>query len=370
MKMPDRMIYLDNAATTMPSSSAVESMKKMAEIYANPHSLHSFGVMAETELTTARSILAESMHVPVDCLYFTSGGTMSDNIAIRGFLSSKRGGRIITSAFEHPAVEQCFSSLENAFEVVRIKPENGIITAESVEKEITPDTVFISIMHVNNETGAINDIAGIARLAKEYGIVFHTDAVQGYAKENFNFSSVDMASFSGHKTHGYKGIGAIYIKKGIKVKPMIYGGGQENNIQSGTVNTAGACSWAAAIRECNITYNYQYVSNLKQIYSDMVLRLGGRIVSPKKSSPYILSCSFEGYLGENLLHSLSEKGVYVSTGSACSSKKASNVMSALGLENIRKSVLRLSFSEMNTPDEAEIFEEALKLSLRAVRKAN
>lgn len=367
--MPDKIVYLDNAATTMPSAAAVDSMKKMAEIYANPHSLHSFGVLAETELNNARSVLAASMHIPAESLYFTSGGTMSDNIAIRGYLSSKRSGRIITSAFEHPAVEQCFSSLENIFEVVRIKPENGIITAANVEKEITPDTVFISIMHVNNETGAVNDIAGIARLAKEYGIVFHTDAVQGYAKEDFNFSSVDMASFSGHKTHGYKGIGAIYIKKGIKVKPMIYGGGQENNIQSGTVNTAGACSWAAAINDCDIALNYKYILKLKKIYTDIVLRLGGRIISPENSSPYILSCAFEGYLGENLLHSLSENGVYVSTGSACSSKKASNVMNALGLENIRKSVLRLSFSEMNTPEEAEIFEKELKLSLQSVRKA-
>ena len=368
--MSDRIIYLDNAATTVPSLAAVESMKKMAEIYANPHSLHSFGVLAETELNNARAVLAESMHIPAESLYFTSGGTMSDNIAIRGYLSSKRGGRIITSAFEHPAAEQCFASLESSFEVVRIKPENGIISAECVEREITSDTVFISIMHVNNETGALNDISGIARLAKEYGIVFHTDAVQGYAKEDFNFSSVDMASFSGHKTHGYKGIGAIYIKKGIKVKPMIFGGGQENNIQSGTVNTAGACSWAAAIKNSDFAANHIYVENLKKLYSDIVLRLGGKIISPEISSPYILSCSFDGYRGENLLHSLSEKGIYVSTGSACSSKKASNVMSALGLENIRKSVLRLSFSEMNKPEEAEIFEEALKSSLQSVRKAN
>jgi len=366
------MIYLDNAATTRPSDAAIAAMRESAELYANPASLHFFGVQAETALENARRTIAKSMGVDPECFYFTSGGTMSDNIAIRGYLQTKRKGRIITSAFEHPAVAECFKSLEGAFEVVYVKPENGIITADAVANELTSDTVFVSVMQVNNETGAKNDIVGITSMLREEGIPFHTDAVQGYMKETFIYSKVDMASFSAHKTHGPKGIGGLYVKKGLRPKPMIYGGGQEGNIHSGTVNVPGAVAWAAAIEEQTATAeaDRKRVEEVNLRYRELISALGGRIITPERSSPYILSVAFEGYLGENILHFLSEREIYLSTGSACSSKKVSPVMKAIGQENLQKSVLRLSFSRENTLGEADVVASALADALKSVIKYN
>lgn len=366
------MIYLDNAATTRPSQAVMDAVRENWELYSNPASLHDFGLDAEKALEGAREILAKSMGIDPECFYFTSGGTMSDNIAVRGYLQTKRKGRIITSAFEHPAVAECFKSLEGAFEVVYIKPENGIITAEAVERELTADTVFVSIMQVNNETGAKNDILGIAQLLREEGIVFHTDAVQGYLKEPFTYSKVDMASFSAHKTHGLKGIGGLYVKKGLRPKPMIYGGGQEGNIHSGTVNVMGAVAWAAAVEDIlkTATEDRKRIEEINSRYREVVTALGGKILTPEISSPYILSVAFEGYLGENILHYLSERGIHISTGSACSSKKVSPVMRALGYENLQKSVLRFSFSAENTIEEVDVVATELKNALNEVIKYN
>lgn len=366
------MIYLDNASTTKPSEKSLETVISMQKEFANASSLHSFGYECERKLEKAREILADSMGVPSETVYFTSGGTMSDNIAVRGFLSSKKQGRIITTEFEHPAVLECFKSLSQQFEVVYIKPNNGKISAEDVENVLSDDTVFVSVMHVNNETGAVNDIRNIASLLKERKIVFHTDAVQGFMKEQFKYSCVDMASFSGHKTHGPKGIGAVYIKKGVKVNPVIYGGGQEKNIHSGTINTVGACAWAAAVEELkrDQQQNYNRIRELNKKYRELVLSLGGEVISPVDGSPYILNVAFKGYLGENILHFLSDKEIYISTGSACSSKKGSHVLKSVGKESVQKNAIRLSFSENNTADEICDVADALKACLKAVKKVS
>ena len=181
-----------------------------------------------------------------------------------------------------------------------------------------------------------------------------------------------MASFSAHKTHGLKGIGGLYIKKGLRPKPMVYGGGQENNIHSGTVNVMGAVAWAAAVEEQlgTLAQDKERVEQINLKYRDIVTSLGGKILTPEKSSPYILSVAFEGYLGENLLHFLSEREIYVSTGSACSSKKVSPVMKAIGYEGLQKSVLRLSFSRENTLEEADTVATALADALKSVIKYN
>lgn len=363
------MIYLDNAATTRPSEAAVRAAVQMTEAFGNPSSLHSLGIEAEKAMEKARCELASAMGIEPECLYFTSGGTMSDNIAVRGFLASKRGGRVITSAFEHPAVAECMKNLGPGFEVVSLQPQNGIITAKQVEEAVTPDTVLVSIMQVNNETGAKNEISAIAALLREEKIVFHTDAVQGFMKEPFNYSKVDMASFSAHKNHALKGVGGLYLRKGLRPRPMIYGGGQEGNIQSGTQNLPGICAWAAAVKELSATLpeRHEKAEALYARYAEIVSSLGGEILTPGTRSPYVLSVAFSGYLGENLLHFLSEKEIYVSTGSACSSKKGSHVMKAIGRENIGKSVLRLSFCDRNTLEEAEIFASALREALASVK---
>lgn len=364
------MIYLDNAATTRMSNKALATIVSMQEMYANSSSLHSFGFECEKKLEQARDIIAESMGVSPDTVYFTSGGTMSDNIAIRGYLSTKKRGRIITSQFEHPAVLECFRSLESVFEVIYVKPENGYISTSDIEKNLSDDTIFVSIMHVNNETGAINDIKGISSLLKEKNIVFHTDSVQGYLKESFKYSNVDMASFSGHKTHGPKGIGAIYIRKGLRVNPVIYGGGQEKNIHSGTINTIGACAWAEAVNELMTGQKERYssVKRLNTEYRKKLKELGADIISPENGSPYILNFAFKGILGENLLHYLSEKQIYVSTGSACSSKKGSYVLKAVGEEKLQKFALRMSFSDFNTMKETDIVIKAIKEGIASLER--
>lgn len=363
------MIYLDNAATTRASKRAADAAYEiMTENYANPSSLHFGGILAEREMEKARGTLSKIMNVDKEELFFTSGGTMSDNLAIKGYLSTKRNGRVITTAFEHPAVLECFKQLEQTFEVVYLKPENGMITTKLLMDALTPDTVFVSIMQVNNETGAISPLKELAKVIKESGIdaVFHTDAVQGFLKEPFNYHIVDMASFSGHKTHGPKGVGGLYIKKGIKIKPITSGGGQEKGVFSGTSNTPAIVGWKAAAEELdeNISSIINNVTCLKNLAEDKLSALGGIVLSPRNASPFILNIAFPGYVAENILHYLSNHEIYVSTGSACSSKKGSHVLKAVGQEKLQKSSIRLSFSNYNNQEEilflCNVMEKALK----------
>lgn len=362
------MIYFDNASTTKPYPSALQAL---SENYFNPASLHDGGLSSEKALEDARKRLANLMRILPEELYFTCGGTASDNTAIRGYLKSKRGGRIMTSEYEHPAVYECFKNLENEFEVVYLRPENGVITAKSVEENLTSDTHLVSVMQVNNESGAVNPIAEISRLLRRKKVAFHTDAVQGFLKVGkFDYSAVDFAAFSGHKNHAPKGIGGLYIKKGIKIKPLILGGGQEKNVFSGTVNVPGAVAWANAAEEAaaNFERDFRTVSEINAFLRQEIISLGGVILSPENASPFVLSVAFGGYMAENILHYLSERRIYVSTGSACSSKKASRVLKACGLEQYSKNTLRLSFSGENTLDEAKEFAYVLKEALGALVK--
>lgn len=360
------MIYFDNAATTKPFVFSAADKN-----YFNPASLHDGGLSAEKALENARKKLAGHMGILPEELYFTCGGTISDNLAVRGFLQGIRGGRILTSEYEHPAVFECFKSLERDFEVVYLKPENGIVTPNSVQEALTPDTRFVSIMQVNNETGAVNPIREIASLLRRKKIPFHTDAVQGFLKlKDFDYSRVDMASFSAHKNHAPKGIGGLYIRKGIRVRPLIFGGGQEKNIFSGTVNVPGAVAWADAADRLvsDAENNDRTVSEINAFLRRETVRLGGKVLSSEDASPYVLSVAFEGYIAENILHFLSEREIYVSTGSACSSRKASRVLKACGLEQYSQNTLRFSFSGENTPAEAEECVNTLSLALRALMR--
>lgn len=361
-------IYLDNAATTQVFREAADvAYKAMTETYSNPASLHSFGLEAEQLLEEGRKIIAANIGCKEEELYFTASGTSASNTAIFGSLASKKKGRIITSAFEHPAVLECFKALENRFEVIYLKPDkDGIISPESLEKELTDDTLLVSIMHVNNETGAVNPITELAQITHRVkGALFHTDAVQSFTKQPFSYSVVDMASFSAHKTHAPKGLGALYVKKGVKVKPVILGGGQEKGMFSGTSNVPGVCAWAKALELQDAKKNYGYVKELNALAREKIKELGGQIISPDNASPYILNVAFEHYIGENILHYLSSKGVYISTGSACSSKHASHVFKALGMEKYQKNALRFSFSHLNTKEEIN---EAMSLLAESLSK--
>ena len=240
---------MDNAATTKVfEEAAIEAHRAMTQAYGNPESRHGFGLSAESILSQGRKTIAAAAGVSGEEIFFAPSATVANNTAIRGAVSNKRKGRIISTAFEHPAVEEVLKDLEKTFEVVRLQPINGVISPETFRQALTPDTVLVTCMQVNNETGAITPMKEMAAILKRSGIdaPFHTDAVQGFLKEDFRYSMVDMASFAGHKVHAPKGIGALYLRKGLRIKPHVLGGGQEKNLFSGTHNVPAVAGWTAA----------------------------------------------------------------------------------------------------------------------------
>lgn len=360
------MIYLDNAATTRMNPEAAELYAHLAtEQYANSESLHTFGFSVQQLLDHARDALAKKAGVKPEEFFFAPCGTLADNTAILGTVDPKRGGRIVTSAFEHPAVAECMKKLESSFDVVYLRPENGIITPEQLSRALTPDTRLVSIMHVNNETGAVADLRALSAVIRRSGCgaLFHTDAIQGFLKEPLSYSCVDLASFSAHKTHGPKGLGALYVRRGVRIRPVYYGGGHEKGLFSGTVNVPGIAAWAKAVENTDCLRERTYVEVLNTLCRSLLLPLGARIVSPEHASPYILSVIFPNYIAENIIHALSRSGIAVSSGSACSSRHPGAVFRALGLESYAKNALRISFCAQNTEAEIRRFAEVLSGTL-------
>lgn len=354
------MIYFDNAATTFLSDRAAKTYAETATVqYANSESLHSFGFAASNLLENSRRVIAQKMGVKPDEVYFCGCGTLADNTALLGSVNPKRGGRIITTAFEHPAVLNTAKKLEENFEVIYLKPVNGHITPEMLADVLTEDTRLVSVMHVNNETGAVQDIRAMALLAHRVGALFHTDAVQGFMKEPFGYSCVDLASFSAHKTHGPKGLGALYVKKGVNVRPIYYGGEHEKGLFAGTVNVPGICAWAQALTEQDAEKDRKTVALLKERMLMRLAPLCPITVSPEDGSPYILNVVFPHYIAENIIHALSMREMYISSGSACSSRHPGAVFKALGLEQYAKNALRISFCTQNTAEEVDTFCDAL-----------
>ena len=367
------MIYMDNAATTRVLDEAAKTAAEaMTAQYGNPESLHGFGLTAEHSVAGARRILASAAGVTEEEIYFTPSATVANNTAIRGAVASKRRGRIITTAFEHPAAEEVLKDLEKTFEVVRLSPVGGKITSDSFRKALSPDTVLVTCMQVNNETGAVTPLKEMAQILRRSGIdaPFHTDAVQGFLKEDFSYSLVDMASFAGHKVHAPKGVGALYVKKGLRIKPFVLGGGQEKNLFSGTHNVPAIAAWGTAceIMTAEKADVRNRVKEINRILRQGLIGLGAEINSPEDATPYVLNASFPGLLGQNLLNYLSEREIYVSTGSACSAKKPSQVMTAIGKGELSRYTLRFSFSRYNTPQEAERVLEALSDAINDISK--
>lgn len=376
-------IYFDNSATTKPYNEVVQAVATgMIEYYGNPSSLHNIGIKAEKRLNEARENIAKTINATKEEIVFTSGATESNNLVFKGVL--KPGHHLITTSFEHNSVIKTAEELiQNGVRVTLLQvDENGQISLEELKAAICKETTLVSIMHVNNEMGAIADLQNISKIIRETTsrAKFHVDAVQGYGKLPIDVKKldIDFLSVTAHKFHGPKGIGFCYIKKGIVLNSLIKGGSQEKNIRAGTQNLPGALGLekAAIMVTKDMDKNYKEVNELKEYF---INRLGEiediRINSPigDNFSPYILNVSFIGVRAEVLLHSLEESSVYVATGSACSSKTSivsgSYVMKALKLKDKEiESAIRFSFSKENTREEVDKVIEILKNSLKFLRR--
>lgn len=372
-----RLIYLDNSATTMPCKEAVDAANfAMTENFGNPSSLYAFGMLAENIVSTARTDLADMLQCREDEIYFTSCGSESNNIAIFGSaeMLSRRGKHIVTTSIEHPSVLEAMKKLQNkGYEVTYVKPDkDGIISFENIKNAIRKDTILVSVMAVNNETGEMLPINGIKNAIKEVAspALLHIDCVQAFGKISIipNELSVDLITVSAHKIHGIKGAGALYVKKGIKLPPLILGGGQEKGLRSGTEAVPAIAAFDAAIKALpEIGISFKKTAELKEQCINMLCKFDNVVInSPENSVPYLLNFSFKGYRSETVLHHLEKYGICVSSGSACSKGKGSYVLNEMGLAKDRvDSALRISFSRYNTSEDIEMLyvglNEALKL---------
>lgn len=366
------MIYLDNSATTKVCPEAVRAVTEaMTENYGNPSSGHALGRSAGELLVSSRDKVAKALGALREEIFFTSGGTEADNWAIiNGAKHNSRVGKhVITTAVEHDAVLKSMKELERlGFEVEYIKPDpDGNIPAQRFADAIRSDTALISVMMVNNETGCVFPITEIARAIKlkKSRALLHVDAVQGFLKLPFKAKTLgaDMISISSHKVHGPKGIGALYIKKGLHLPPLIFGGGQENGYRSGTEGLPAIAGFAAAVETGfkklgeNSTHMSELKAQLKQLLSDSLPEC---VIIGAGTAPHILSISMPGYKSEVMMNFLDAQGICVSKGSACKRGKRSHVLEAMGLANdVMDGSLRVSLSHENTAEEMKTFVEAL-----------
>ena len=341
-------MYLDNSATTAVSEEVLNEMEPyFREAYGNPSTLYSVGREAKKGLDKARQRVADAINADPKEIIFTSGGSESDNLAIKGIaLKLKgKGNHIITSEIEHPAVKETLHFLETLDFKVTYLPvyENGIVKVEDVKDAITPETILITIMHGNNEIGTLQPIAEIGKLARERKILFHTDAVQTFGKVKVDVGelNVDLLSLSSHKVHGPKGVGALYIKKGVRITPLIHGGGQERGIRSGTENVPGIVGFGKAceIANNNLEENYaRLVKTRDEIIEKVLDAVPESYLNGDRNErlPNVINFRFSSIEGESLILLLDAKGYQASTGSACSSKtlEASPVLKALNLDDV------------------------------------
>lgn len=359
-------IYLDNSATTKPYEEVIQKMVyALSTDYANPSSLHKKGIEVEKNIKAIRQDIARTIGAKDKEIYFTSGGTESNNTIIRGVVNlyKKRKNHIISTEIEHPSVLATLKDLENeGFEVTYLKVnKEGIVDIEEFKSSIKETTSLVTIMHVNNEIGSIQPILEIGKYLKSLKekIYLHVDAVQSYGKINFRPSkyNIDFMSVSGHKIHGPKGIGFMYIKENNRLKPLLTGGGQEVDLRSGTENVPGIYGIGEAIKIINKGLNekIEKMNNLKNMLKEGLIDNVEdiKINSTDEGVCHILNVSFKDVKGEVLLHYLEQKGVYVSTGSACSSKKkGSHVLNAIGLSKDEiEGAIRFSLSDMNTEED-------------------
>ena len=378
-------IYFDNSATTRALDGVKDLVVKlMTEDYANPSSRHRKGMEAEQYVKEAGMRIAKTLKVKEKEIIFTSGGTESNNMALIGAaLAGQRAGKhIISTRIEHASVYQPLAFLETlGFEVTYLHTDRqGHISLEELEQSIRPDTILVSVMYVNNEMGAIEPVEEIASLVHQKGknIIFHVDAIQAYGKMEIRpkKQGIDLLSVSGHKIHGPKGVGFLYIDEKVRIKPLLYGGGQQRDLRSGTENVPGIAGLGLAAEEMYRDHKGKVarITELKDYFIDRVQELEGVTVNSLKKSagaPQIASVSFKGVRSEVLLHALEDKGIYVSSGSACSSNHPaiSGTLRAIGVEkDLLDSTLRFSFGLFNTKEEVDICISALEELLPVLRK--
>ncbi len=376
-------VYLDNSSTTQAYKECAELVADvMYNSFGNPSSLHRKGIEAEKLIKTAKERFADTIKASVNEIYFTSGGTESDNLAIIGACRASRGKHIISTSIEHPAVLNTLQHLEKKGYMVDLLPvsKSGIIDVSKVAKLIRKDTALISCMYVNNEIGSIQPVEKIAKIIKSENpsTVFHIDAVQAYGKIPFSVSSVgaDLISFSGHKIHGPKGVGALYVKNNTKLSPIIFGGGQQNNVRPGTENVPGIAAFGLAAKLCNTDFSEKAakMEMLRNRLRDGILgQLDDVVVNTpqQNSAPHILNMSFAFVKSEVLLHSLENEGIYVSSGSACSSHKKgpSYVLTAIGSDKqMIDGSIRFSLSEFNTVEEIDYTIDKVTEHVKKIRK--
>lgn len=377
--------YFDNSATTRVLDSVKDIVvKTMTEDYGNPAAKHRKGMEAEQYIREARKIIADSMKVQEKEILFTSGGSESNNMALicTAWANQRAGKHIISTAIEHPSVYNPLGVLEELGFEVTILPvdHDGHISLKELEEAIRPDTILISTMYVNNEVGAVEPVEEISRVikAKNPSALYHVDAIQAYGKYVIRpkKQGIDLLSVSSHKIHGPKGVGFLYIRSGVKIKPLIYGGGQQAGMRSGTENVPGVAGFGAAVKEMYTDHaeKIQKLIGLKDYMTDRLGEIEGTVINSKKgeaSAPQIVSVSFEGVRSEVLLHALEDKGIYVSSGSACSSNHPgiSGTLKGIGVaQKLLDSTIRISFSIFNTKEEVDYTIDVLKELVPVLRR--
>lgn len=379
--------YLDNAATTRAFDSVQNiMMETLGKDYGNPSSMHRKGIEAEQYIRTAKDIVSSNLKVDPKEIIFTSGGTESNNMALIGTaLANKRNGNhIITTRIEHPSVHNPLLFLEeNGFRVTYIPVDaDGRVRIDELLSEVGEDTILVSIMYVNNEIGSVQKVSEISKRLKEKNpdLLFHVDAIQAFGKYRIypKREGIDLLSISGHKIHGPKGSGILYVRDKVKIKPILFGGGQQKGMRSGTENVPAIAGIGQAVKEIYEDHDKRQATlyQLKQTFINEVSNIDGVTVnamgvSLEETAPHIVSVSFEGIRSEVLLHALEEKKVYVSSGSACASNhpQLSGTLKAIGIrEDLLDSTLRFSFSVQTTMDEIKYAVNMLQELVPKLRK--
>ena len=377
--------YLDNSATTRVFDCVRDVMvQTMCGDYGNPSSLHRKGVDAETYVKESRAAIAASLRVNEKEIYFTSGGTESNNLAIIGCAMANRraGNHIITTMIEHASVINTMKYLEeNGFEITYLPVDRfGMVRVEDVAAAIRRETILVSIMYVNNEMGAVQPVEAIGLTIKKIkpSVIFHVDAIQAFGKFRIRprRQGIDLLSVSGHKIHGPKGVGFLYVRDRVKIRPIIFGGEQQMGLRSGTENVPGIAGLGAAVTEIYRDHEarMEYLYQLKERFINGILRMEGTAVNgpePRQGAPHIISVSFEGVRSEVLLHALEDRGVYVSAGSACASNHPmiSPTLKAIGVRrDLLESALRFSMSIFTTVEEIDYTLQVLNELLPMLRR--
>ncbi len=375
--------YFDNSATTEPCEYAVSAALDAVKNFGNPSSLHALGIAGENIIKSSRKQIADSLKVDDKCIFFTSGGTESNNTSIIGTAYRKKsvGTHLITTEIEHPSVLDAFKFLETqGWSVTYLKVDkNGVVDLEQLKRSMTSKTVLVSMAHVNNEIGTVQPIVEAGNIIKRANprCHFHVDCVQSYMKIPIDLkkANASLASFSAHKIHGLKGVGALYVAPGVNIDSLVHGGGQERNLRSGTENVPGIAAFGAAVK-WNIEEQRKDAEHLNKLHGILYTAFGEMpnvtvMCDKALSAPHICSISAKDTRGEVLLHSLEKLGFYVSTGSACSSHKRnmSHVLAATNTSReVAEGVIRISLSHQNTEEEVYDLIEAVRSTITELEK--